>query len=95
MTLPENRVLVPKKEAWHRVVLHKSWQGWLLMLAYLLLAGAGQGYSKKEGRRRFRSTLVILTASALWLCWWKGERSIGEDSTMRRKEPNSESCVPR
>jgi hypothetical protein len=46
------------------------------MLAYLLLAGAGAGLFKERGPEAFSIYLVILTASALWLCWWKGERSI-------------------
>jgi len=55
--------------------LHKSWQGWLMLVAYLLLLGLGAGLLKERRAAGFFVYAAMLTAGALWICWWKGEPS--------------------
>ncbi len=83
---------LPHDTAWFRRrkygigwALHKSWQGWLLTVTYLLLAAAGLRLFG-ESRKAFSIYLVILAVGAAWLCWWKGERSLWRGGRVEHHE---------
>jgi len=88
MPLSEDRAWFRRRKYGIGWALHKSWQGWLLMLAYLFLAAAGLEVFEEKKPQVLSIYLVIVTACALWLCWWKGERSIcrGESSDHDEKK---------
>jgi hypothetical protein len=73
--------------------LHKSWQGWLLVIAYLFIAAAGLAQFEKRPVA-LSIYLVFVTACALLLCWWKGENHSGEEMRLPSKERPNQSPEP-
>lgn len=50
------------------------WQGWLVLLVYAALAGAGIAYfMPRKGPAYFSTYLLVITAGLMAICAWKGE----------------------
>lgn len=65
--------------------LHRSWQGWLLIVADVALAEAGVAWFEPKSRAR-SVYLGVLVALSLLLCWWKGDRSLWRGDALPAKD---------
>lgn len=54
--------------------LHRSWQGWVLMVVVLGLVTGGMSWF--ENTEAYSAFVTVVLLAAVGLCWWKGERSI-------------------
>ena len=76
MTTPRNKIWFPAKTygwGWGPPV---CWQGWVVLLAYivLILGGVLLFLPEKDNIPWFLFYTIILTLILIWICWLKGEK---------------------
>ena len=54
--------------------LPSTWEGWLVLVAYLgLMVGAEMVCPPEKNMAGFVAAVVALSAGFVAICWWKGE----------------------
>ena len=72
-----NQVWFPAKKNGSRWKMPFTWQGWAVLISYILLLVAGSIAltSSLIDKVFFRAMLIVLTVLFVWICWKKGERA--------------------
>ncbi|HLP08396.1 MAG TPA: hypothetical protein VK178_09530 [Opitutaceae bacterium] len=76
----------PRRRFGRGWALHRSWQGWLLIVATLALAALGR--TLIASGELYSAYLLVLLAGVIGLCCWKGERSVWRGP--RNRPPRAE-----
>jgi len=50
-----------------------TWQGWVIMIAYVLLIAIGAATIPRHSLAEFITYFIVLTVLFAAVCWWKGE----------------------
>ena len=50
-----------------------TWQGWAILVGFMLLIAIGAAMILKHSVTEFVAYVVVLTALFAGVCWWKGE----------------------
>jgi hypothetical protein len=50
-----------------------TWQGWAILVAFLVLIAVGAAVIPKHSLAGFITYAVVLSVLLVGVCWWKGE----------------------
>jgi len=81
MSLDYDKAWFVRKGSGRGWALHKTWQGWALMLSAIGLAIVGRVLI--ESTDGYAGFFALLLVTFFGLCAWKGERSIWRDPKNR------------
>jgi len=73
-TDPQKKILFPAKRYGWGWGLPCAWQGWVVMVVWLLIL-TGVGFDFLPNRLwSIEIACLLLTALLIAICWWKGEK---------------------
>ena len=74
MTEPNKKIWFPAKRYGWGWGLPCSWEGWAVMVTWLLLLVGAAFTMMPKHPVSFEATLGVLTGFIIAICWWKGEK---------------------
>ena len=75
MSLPRDKAWFAAKTYGYGWGFPLRWQGWLVMIAYIVFMIVGATYLAEQSLRVFIIGCIFLTSILLVVCYWKGEHA--------------------